>query len=530
MRPIQRRLFKAALITIISAAVFLVAAGLVLSSIVTRKVKERLESENAQIGSLSINLFTRGIHIKNFEWSPPHMPICEPDSSKAGPHRVVIQDIQATGVRLIDLFRHKQVSIRKITIDDGSVFINRSFKICRSPGQDSVKLKGFDVDLLSIQNISVRIAKDTLNECTGKFGLILHYVALDSATTWRNPSSYTMKNIETSVSDLRIENWDDLYVFKMKEVSFDKELMKVRIDSLELLPRVTKADWGKKVKSQVTRTRIVVGNIAAEGVNMAVHMQDTAVQVASIDITGPVVHAYKDKRYPFTRKEKFLMPMEAFKKLKIDVEVDSIRIHDGSITYEEFPVEGFHTAYITFDELQATMSAVNNRDFKNMTGYSTLKASARVMKTGTVDATFKLPLEEKKRYSAEGSIKNVPLQELNPLLKDIAFIEIASGKLNALNFTFTYDDIGSQGDLHMDYENLRILSLKKEKDRDVAAFKTLLVNTAVKNAEALSGEISVERNQRKAVFNLWAISLADGMRSALMPGKSGKKSKGAKAK
>jgi hypothetical protein len=144
------------------------------------------------------------------------------------------------------------------------------------------------------------------------------------------------------------------------------------------------------------------------------------------------------------------------------------------------------------------------------------------MKHGKVKATFKLPLDVKQRYSAEGSIKSLPLKELNPLLKDIAFIEIASGRLNVMNFSFTYDDIGSQGQIGLDYEDLRILSLKKEKDGDVNAFKTLLVNTAVKNEQTLTGEISVERNQKKAVFNLWTVSLVDGIRAALMPGKKKK--------
>jgi hypothetical protein len=527
MRPIQRRLLKAALITIVSAAVLLFTAGIILSAIVTREVKAKLESANAQIGSLRINLFTRGITIKDFEWSPPHRPICQPDSSNAGPHRVIIHDIRASGVRLISLFRDDQVSIRKIEIENGSVFINRDFKTCVSPATDTISLKGFDVDLLSVQNIAVRIAKDTLSQITGNAGITLHYVALDSVVAWRNLSAYTMRNIETSVKDMKIENWGELYAFKMKEISFDKELMRLRIDSLELTPQLKKADWGKRVKSQFTRTAVMVGSVVAEGVNMAVHMQDTAIMISALDINGPVVHAYKDKRYPFTRKDKFPLPMEAFRSMEIGVEVDSIRIHDGSITYEEFPVEGFRPAYITFEGLQATMSSVNNRDFKNMTGYSTLHASARVMKTGEVDATFKLPLEEKKRYSAEGTVKNLPLIELNPLLKDIAFIEIASGQLNSLSFAFTYDDIGSQGQLRLDYENLRILSLKKEKEGDVAAFKTLLFNTAMRNDETLTGTIAVQRNQRKAVFNLWTMSIVDGLRSALLPRK---KEKGAKAK
>jgi hypothetical protein len=527
MRPVRRRLLAAALITIFSAAVVLFAAGAILSAILTKKVTARLEAVNAKIGSLRINLFTRGISIREFEWSPSQKTGTT-DSTRAGPHRVVLYNIKASGVQVIALLRDKRVSIRKLEVEKGSVFINRDFQT-DSIKIDSIPISSLDIDRLSIANIDLRIAKDTTIEYTGTVDVVLHFVALDSMMAWKDPSAYTMKNVESSVRNLKVVNWNDLYAFKIKEASFDKELMKVNIDSLELLPRPSTADWGKKVKSQDTRTRIVIANVSAEGVNMAKHLEDTTIMVSLLDIRGAVVHAYKDKRYPFKRTKKFPLPMEAFRDMKIGIEVDSIRIHDGTITYEEFPVEGFRTASITFDELQATMSAVNNRVFNNLSGYSTLKASAGVMKHGKVEAIFQLPLDEKKRYSAKGSIKNLPLKELNPLLKDVAFIEVASGQLNVLTFDFTYDDVGSQGQVGFDYQDLRILSLKKEKEGDVNNFKTLLVNTAMKNDETLTGEISVQRNQQKAVFNLWTMSIVDGIRAAFMPGRKNKSSKATKA-
>jgi len=47
----------------------------------------------------------------------------------------------------------------------------------------------------------------------------------------------------------------------------------------------------------------------------------------------------------------------------------------------------------------------------------------------------------------------------------------------------------------------------------------LLVNTAVKNDQTLTGAIDVKRNQKKAVFNLWTMSIVDGIRNGLLPGK-----------
>jgi hypothetical protein len=43
-----------------------------------------------------------------------------------------------------------------------------------------------------------------------------------------------VKNVETSMRNLRIETFNGLYALKIKEAAFDKELMTLRIDSLEL--------------------------------------------------------------------------------------------------------------------------------------------------------------------------------------------------------------------------------------------------------------------------------------------------------
>jgi len=510
MKPLYRRSIKAALITIISAAILLAAAGPILSGILNKKIKAKLEASNIHIGSLSVNLFTRSITIKDINWAD----------------KAVANSVYAGGLRIMPLLRDKKISVRHLVVEGGwiSVTIDTTSKNNQQP--DSINFKSIDIDRITISDIAVKIKRDTVIEYQATVGLVLHYIALDSLPAYRDAASYTFRNIETTVRDLRIHRPGSLYSFKVKQASFDKERKTLHVDSLELEPLLNKADWAKAVKSQETRTSLLVGSFDAAGVNMGVHMQDTAIMMTSLTIDGLVIHAYKNKKYPFTRKEKFPLPMESFRALGVGIEVDSIKMQRGTITYEELPEEGFHYAWIRFEDVEATMSSLNNRDFKNMSGYSTLEASAHLMKTGEIKATFRLPLEPKKRYTAEGTITNVPLKELNPLLKDIAFIEIASGKLNKMKFEFTYDDISSEGQLHFDYEDLRMLSLKKERNRNVNEFKTILVNTAVKNDKTLDGEIKAIRNQKKAVFTLWTQSIVSGLKSALMPRNGAKKSKG----
>jgi hypothetical protein len=493
---------------VVSAVLLTAIAGPILARILTGKIKSRLETANIHIRSLSVNLFTRSITLRDVDWD----------------QKAKIKNIYATGIRILPFMRNRRLSIRRIVVEGGTLDIVRDTTQHKQQ-PDSIKLTGIDVDRITVSDIAVAIKHDTVTEYKGTVGVVLHYVALDSMAGFRELSSYTFRNLETSVKDFQIHYPGGLYVLKTKQISFNKELRELHIDSLELDPVPSKADWGNIVKGQDTRTVLKLGSIDAIGVTMGIHMNDTSVMAKSLTLNGWYLHCYKNKKFPFNRTKKFPLPMESFRAIGIGIEVDTIKLQKGTIVYEELPKDGFHDSWIKFDDVEAKISSVNNRSFENLSDYSTIRATGRVMKSGEVKAVFRLPLDPKKRYTAQGSIIHVPLKELNPLLKDLAFVEISSGKLNQMLFDFDYDDDSSHGSVHIDYEDLKILSLNKDSDHDVNAFKTMLVNTAVKNDKSLNGNIDVKRFKRKAVFHLWTMSLLDGIKSAVIPGNGEKKKK-----
>lgn len=515
MKPKPRRLLKAALITIVSAALLLAAAGPILARLFRDKIKEKLEAANVQVGSININLFNRSITLSNVKWSQ--------DEKEAE-----VEVVSVRGIGIIPFISNKQISVRKVIVENGRVSITRdTVKHEPKAKPDSIKFSSVDVDRLIFQNIDVKIKNDTVTEFQANIGIAIHYLFIRDLKEYRDPASYAFRNLETTVNDLRIRKAGGLSALQIKQLKFDKELKTLHIDSLKLEPLLSKSAFAKATKNAAdTWTLLKVESIDASGVNMGVHMADTSLMVKSLTIDGAFVHAYKNKKYPFIRKEKFPLPMESFQDVKWGIEVDTVKIINSTVKYEELPINGFHTAHIIFDDIEATMSAFNNREFKNLSGISTLEAKAKVMKTGIVKATFKLPLQKKLKYTAQGTITNIPLRELNPLLSDLAFVEISTGRLNKLNFAFTYDDYGSKGELNFDYEDLKILGLKKTPNKDLNRFKTLLVNTAVKNDQTLTGAIDVKRNYNKAVFNLWTISIVDGLKNGLLPGKKSKNKKG----
>jgi hypothetical protein len=107
-------------------------------------------------------------------------------------------------------------------------------------------------------------------------------------------------------------------------------------------------------------------------------------------------------------------------------------------------------------------------------------------------------------------------------------MRIESGDMKLLSFQFTYDDIASSGEVEMNYENLRILSLKeKEKKTMIDKLKTLLINTFIaknKNEntpeENRKGTIEFTRDPKRSIFNYWWNSLFTGVKNCYGVGKA----------
>ena len=145
------------------------------------------------------------------------------------------------------------------------------------------------------------------------------------------------------------------------------------------------------------------------------------------------------------------------------------------------------------------------------------------MENGVIKVDFTLPYNEAQVYNAKGRISNLGLHRLNPILESLAFIRVESGRLNALDFNFDYDDYVSHGNMTINYENLKLAGLTKDKESKENELKSFALGLFVRKdkdrevpIEKRSGKIYYERDRRRAIFNVWVKSLFSGVKSSVM--------------
>ncbi|HEX6222793.1 MAG TPA: DUF748 domain-containing protein [Chryseolinea sp.] len=515
-------------IILLSVTAFIVLVGAAIGSrYASGQIKQRLTALGCNVGSVNVNILTRTVTISNIDYTRT----AESDSSVSV--TAYLKNAVVKNIGLYDILVNKELTIKEVMLTDGGVDVRqKKTKTKPSVKKTGSKLKKISIGRIVIQNIKATLGEDSLKQYSGLINLTLTNVQSSDTASISSLRAYSVRNIQATIDKVLIKSGSGFYETRIGTVMVETKENKLRLDSLTLIPKYSKYKFSRVAGKQTDRVNAFVRSIEITGVQFD-QINDSIFIASKIVIVSPEVYSFRDKRMTFKEQKNKPLPIAALKEFNFDVEIDSIQIKDSKITYEEFPEEGFESGKIVFEDLQATMANVSNKHYANKPPYATLEATSKIMGKGAIHASFRLPLEEERPYHAKGNISRLPLHHLNPALENLAFIKIESGTLNDLNFDFEYNDKASNGTLTINYEDLKITGLKKEKSPDENDFKTFLINTIVKNdkdkdvpLDKRTGVIEFERDRKRQIFNFWWKSLLSGIKtSVLNSDKASEKSK-----
>lgn len=474
------------------------------------EITEKISLNNGKVKSLKVDLLAKSLKVTDFEWNSIY------DSIDKKRHTIKARSISLNRLSLYQLIAKKSIQFKELIIDSGYLEFDNT-KDTISQKKLNSKYKEFRFQNISLQSVEIFIKTDTIKSAsafvTGEVTDLR--IKLDSLTKIR----YSAKKLEMLIEKVQLSRYTGMYGGTATRILISTEKESVEIDSILLIPNYGKYEFAQHLGEQTGRVNISIPQLVISGLQFD-KIFDKILIISKIEIKSFDLYTFKDKRVPFLRTRTIPLPMDSFLKLPWTIQVDSTIITNSQITIEEFPEEGVASGTVTFDDVNAILTGLNNRAEKKDTPYALLSATSQFMGTGKIKVAFLLPLDGKSIYKAGGSISQIPFTQLNPILKMVN-LRVESGQLNNLTFDFNYTDAISQGTLGIDYENLRILALDKNK-KSTNEFKTILVNAFVKNNINQSksplkrmGIIDVERKKNRYIFNLWMISILDGLKSGM---------------
>ena len=170
--------FRTIIISLVGLIVFLVVADVTLSKFALRKLRSALDEAGITVRSLDVDLITRSVALKGFEWRTE----AKSDSLSDGNRQkafskieVNIETIRASWIDILSFVRNKEVNIGSFILSDGRVVAHRTptnnikqdSSISSTSNRENQRRLPFNhlsIGTFSIKNIDLIIRQDTITE------------------------------------------------------------------------------------------------------------------------------------------------------------------------------------------------------------------------------------------------------------------------------------------------------------------------------------------------------------------------------
>jgi hypothetical protein len=306
---------------------------------------------------------------------------------------------------------------------------------------------------------------------------------------------------------------EKFYTLNVNTISYSSAEKNLTVDSFKVIPDFDRAAFMRKSKYQTDRIDLLVPKLSVSGINIISQNNKPFIHVQYINM-NMWAEVFRDKRYPFNNNDKML-PARFIQSVAIPFQIDSFKLTGSYVSYEEFQEGGVKPGKVFFDKLNSSIYNISNSSKEE----TRMEATAWLMDAGLLHAKFTFPGDPDKPYTASGAITNFPLKEVNLMLTPVANAEIQSGTLEEMKFHFIYNDTRSDGELELNYKNLKMISFKKDR-KETNRFVTFLLRLFVKkdldekmSTDKKTGTILFYRDKKRSLFNYWWKSILSGIKS-----------------
>jgi hypothetical protein len=368
--------------------------------------------------------------------------------------------------------------------------------------QFSAKLNSIEARKLNFSTISKKGKPFDLKDFNIG-GSDLSIDSLDKAHILRrikeNPSLY-VNNINLS----KVDEKSELYAYGIGYVNGGKV---VTLDSFIFRPSIDRDSFNSTLKFQKDYIQVYTKKIRIRDLDIEKIATDSSYDINYIEVDEPDLSIYKDKRIPFEHGIIKPLPVNMIKNIGPRIHIDSIRLYNGTVTYEEFNEKTNSIGKVFFTQMQVRLRNIDNHEHGS-TDSLKLGATARFLDTANVSLRF----HESYTDSLAGFLLQIrigrfSLPAVNPVLRPLANATIEKGYLDTLQLKVIGREYLAHGKMRMLYRDLKVELLNKE-DQEKKTLLTKLESWAANlfvqsNNIKKTGTVFTQRVRERSVFNYW---------------------------
>ncbi|GAB4107631.1 hypothetical protein GCM10028791_00770 [Echinicola sediminis] len=323
------------------------------------------------------------------------------------------------------------------------------------------------------------------------------------------------QEFEIELPEYSLKLPDSLNVLEIGKVMLSNGCMVLK--DVQLKPRYGNYEYVHKMNYQTDVIHAELPEVRFDGIDVQRLVNSDEVEARSMSIKSPKVHVFRDKRMPFDSSLYRPMPQKLMRSSGLKMELDTLKLWDGTVTYEEFPQNGMVPGHITFDSLNATITPLylsKSMDASYSVDSSKLKASAKINGQAPLDMMAMLYFEPPYAMKVSVTTGEYDFRTINSILARNAFVKVKRGRALPSQWAFVADENEAIGDMTFRYDGLKVQLLNERTLKKAGGRKGMLnfvLNTFAlrsNNPRGLfkqlkSSPIYYKRDTTRFIFNYW---------------------------
>jgi len=493
---------------IITGIILLFLVLFALNNFAEAKLKKGIEDTASQINlkyeELDVNLLSRKAALES------------PSFSMNG-KSFEAEKLSLNNIEIFKYLTDKDLEIGEVTLEVPSFTFNKSEKSEKNGNSTS---SGFKENILikkvEIKNGDLAIVENDSaeNSLYTKFShLEIFGFQLDSSSV--------KKTIPFQFNDYVLKGDSLFYKLDSRHnVSLGKLNIKEGhsvLNDFRITPVYGKQEFQRHIPYELDRFELVIEEVSFSNLKWKFKNDSLSIENPLTEIKNANLEVYRDKLQPDDTRQK-KMYSEMIRKLPVNLKLDTIRISNSYIKYEELMDGDRSPGELDFSNLNASIYNLSNRNMQAKDFKSTeIDVKTRFMQEANLSVNWKFNIQNKNdRFNISGNMDRISEEAMNRFMKP-ALNVLAKGSIEDMSFNYSGNHTEALGDMRMVYKDFKVEVLREDgrrKNKLLSALANLIINNDAISEDVVQKQIEVTRDKTRSFWNyLWKMIRAGVLKS-----------------
>lgn len=492
-------------------AVLAILAGILLvlflgGLLTERKIKESVDENLSEIltyEEIDVNILNRNISFSN------------PEINLA-PHSILADEIAIDGINYYQYLVSGKVRVGTVRVKNPDVTLRDEEE--EASRQNGKFEEDINVEALIISNGSIHKLDQETKE-KDIFVLLRSFTLSDvsvNAETMENkiPFRYESYNFEVDSLKMKLDAQHDFSTGR-----FTANDGRISANSLRILPKYDKIEFQQHIPYEKDRFELMVENVSFDAFSW--DFKNDTLQLKSPLLTVKVadLEVYRNKLIRDDPRKKSLYS-EKIRNLPLKIGLDTVKVQDGKIVYQEKVKESRPPGVVRFFDLDGTITNVTNigmdrDDFPQ----TVVHANAHFMNEGRVEVDWEFDISnELEKFTISGTLGSVSGEALTSFVKPALNVEVEGG-IDYMAFNFAGNDDKAMGDVRLKYSDFEVNVLKDDGTEKSSFWSTVanfFISDEAVNDDVVNPDLEVTRNKKRSFWNFLWLMIREGALSSFL--------------